>query len=116
MEVKEQRLRKTFPNLMQEITGNEQSIKIQSIRSTHDVTEKSAQTQKNFTNYNPDIIDFLRRCDNNQQAEEIINYMEERSEITHNYAEKLRQQLRKRGVRSFGSKKEEGYYFGSKTQ
>ena len=114
MEIEEQRLKKTFPNLMQEVTENEQSIKIQSIRSNHDMAEKSAQAQKNFTNYNPDIIDFIRRCDNKQQAEEIINYMEERSEVTHNHAEKLRQQLRKRGVRSFGSKKEEGYYFGKK--
>lgn len=116
MEIEEQQRKKTFPNLMYEITENKQTIEVHSIRSDNDVAEKSAQAKKNFSNYNPDIIDFIRRCDSKQQAEEIINFMEERSEITQSYAEKLKRQLRKRGVRSFGSKKKEGYYFGGSTQ
>ena len=116
MEIEKHRLKKTFPNLIHEIAEKEQTIKVSSIRSDSDVAEKSAHAKKNFSNYIPDIIDFLRRCDSNQQAEEIINYMEERSEITHNYAEKLKRQLRRRGLRSFGSKKEEGYYFGGSTK
>lgn len=116
MKIKEDRLRKTLPNLAKEMSDSERSIKIHSIRSDIDVAEKKAFAQRNLANYSPDIIDFIRRCDNNQQVEEIIDYMEERSEITRKYALKLRQQLKKRGVRSFGSRKEEGYYFKAVTQ
>jgi len=63
-----------------------------------------------FRGYNPDVIDFLRRCDNEKQAYEIIDYLEKRKEISAEYASQLRKQLRERGVRSFGSKKEDGYY------
>jgi hypothetical protein len=36
--------------------------------------------------------------------------MEKKGEIDQRYAQKLRTQLKKRGVRSFGAKREEGYY------
>jgi hypothetical protein len=58
----------------------------------------------------PDVIDFIRRCDTEEQAEEIIAYMEKRGEIEKQYAERLRKQLKDKGVRSFGPKKEENYY------
>jgi hypothetical protein len=58
----------------------------------------------------PDVIDFIRRCDTEEQAEEIIAYMEKRGEIEKQYAERLRKQLKDKGVRSFGLKKEENYY------
>jgi len=37
--------------------------------------------------------------------------LEKRGELTKEYAAELREQLKKEGVRSFGSKKEENYYF-----
>jgi len=111
MEIDEDRFKRTFPKLAKEMKLGKQKVAINSIRSDTKTSEKVAKTQKNLSNYNPDVIDFLRRCDNKQQAEEIITYMENRGEITHNYARKLRQQLQKKGVRSFGTKKEEGYYF-----
>ncbi len=40
----------------------------------------------------------------------IISYMEKRGEIETQYATKLRRQLKERGVRSFGPKKEHDYY------
>jgi hypothetical protein len=64
-----------------------------------------------FRHYNPTVIDFIRRCDTEEQAEAIIAYLEKRCELTNEYAEKLRAQLKKEGVRSFGPKKEENYYF-----
>lgn len=111
MEVGKERFRKMFPNLAREIDDEEQKVSIDSIRTEPKTAEKSAATQKNLSNYDPDVIDFLRRCDNVQQAEEIITYMQNRGEVTPNYAKQLRQQLRKKGIRSFGSKKKEGYYF-----
>jgi len=111
MGISKDQIKKTFPNLAEEMDMGKQKILINSIRSNPETAEKTAKAQKNLSNYNPDIIDFLRRCDNKQQAEEIINYMENRGEINQNYAQKLRQQLKKKGLRSFGPKKEEGYYF-----
>lgn len=111
MEISKDRFKKMFPNLTEEMNSEKQKVNINSVRSNRKAIEKKKETRKNLSNYDPDIIDFLRRCDTNQQAVEIIAYMENRGEITHNYAQKLRQQLKKKGVRSFGSKKEEGYYF-----
>lgn len=71
---------------------------------------KKKPAAKCFDNYNPDVIDFLCRCDTAKQAAEIIDYLEKRGEIDHKYAQKLRTQLKKKGIRSFGAKREEGYY------
>jgi len=51
----------------------------------------------------------LRRCDTEEQAVQTIEYLEGRNEITREYAEELRKQLEEKGVRSFGSKREEDY-------
>jgi hypothetical protein len=56
-------------------------------------------------------VDFLRRCDTNAQAEEIIAYLEKKGEITPQYATELRSKLKAGGVRCFGPKKEEFHYF-----
>jgi hypothetical protein len=111
MEISKDQFKKTFPHLAKEMNGDQKGVTVDSIRSDTRAAEKTAATQKNLSNYDPDIIDFLRRCDNTQQAEEIINYMHDRGEITDDYAKKLRLQLKKKGLRSFGPKKEEGYYF-----
>lgn len=64
-----------------------------------------------FAGYNPDVIDFLRRCDNDAQAHEIIDFLEKRGELTVEEAKELREKLAKDGVRGFGEKKQTGYYF-----
>jgi hypothetical protein len=65
---------------------------------------------KKFVGYTPDVIDFIRRCDKAEDAEDIIFYLEKRREISSGYANKLRKQLKTKGVRSFGPKKEDDYY------
>ena len=64
-----------------------------------------------FAGYDPNVIDFIRRCDKEEQAIEIINYLEKKNEITEEEAKNLKNQLIKKGLRSFGEKKEEGFYF-----
>jgi hypothetical protein len=61
--------------------------------------------------FNPSAVDFIRRCDTEAQAEEIIAYLQKKGEITKENADELRRQLKRDGVRSFGPKKEEYYYF-----
>ena len=102
-------LKKMFPNLAKELGSSENKVQVNSVRTECETGEK-ASTKKRFTHYVPDVIDFIRRCDTEKQAEEIIAYLEKRGEINEEYAQRLRIQLKERGVRSFGSKKEHDHY------
>ncbi len=104
----DKRFKKMFPHLAKELEADGSVMTITSVRS--DVKTGERASTKKFAGYMPDVIDFLRRCDTQQQAEEIIDYLEKRREIDGEYAKRLRKQLRERGVRSFGPKKEEDYY------
>lgn len=66
--------------------------------------------QRKFAGYDPDVIDFIRRCNDEEEALEIIEYLRGREEITVEEADRLRRQLEEEGLRSFGPKKEPGYY------
>jgi hypothetical protein len=111
VDTKKDEFRRMFPRLSEEMESGKRKISIESICSDQESAEKVTANSKALVNYDPDIVDFLRRCDNNGQAEEIINFMEKRGEITHHHAQNLRKQLKKRGLRSFGTKKKEGHYF-----
>jgi len=108
VEFDKETFKKMFPNLAKQLESNENKITINSVRSEVQTGERAAS--KRFVNYVPDVLDFIRRCDTEEQAEEIIAYMEKRGEIGKQYVEKLRKQLKEKGVRSFGPKKEENYY------
>jgi hypothetical protein len=101
-------MRKMFPYLSRELELNGNRVAISSVRTDAPVGENASS--KCFSHYMPDVIDFIRRCDTSEQAEEIIAYMEKTGEIERQYANKLRRQLRDNGVRSFGPKKEHDYY------
>lgn len=99
-----ERFRKLFPHLARELEDGVMTFPIGGIRWS--------QQSENFDELrNPDIISFLRRCQTIEEAEEVINYMERKGEISKDYAEQLRKQLRERGLRSFGEYKSPGYYF-----
>jgi len=108
MEFDRKRFRKMFPHLTEEVDSSQQRIAISSVRSDVNIGEQASS--KRFDGYVPDAIDFIRRCDTEQQAEEIINFLEKRKEINREYARKLRTQLKTKGVRSFGPKKQDDYY------
>jgi len=109
VELDKKTLKKRFPNLAKEFEYTENKVPINSVRTDLKTGEKTASNR--FIHYMPDVIDFIRRCDTEEQAEEIINYMKKKGEIDKPYADKLKKQLKKKGVRSFGSRKEENYYF-----
>lgn len=110
MKLDKETFKKMFPNLAEELDSEEHRVSMNSVR-TDSQTGESAASADQFTHYTPDVIDFVRRCETEKQAEEIIAYMEKRGEIGKPYADKLRKQLKTKGVRSFGPKKEENYYF-----
>ena len=108
MDMNKKRFRKMFPHLAQELEGGDSRVAIGSVRSDLQTGEKTSS--RKFASYIPDVIDFLRRCDTEKQAEEIICYLEGRGEISPDYAKRLKEQLKMKGVGSFGSKKENDYY------
>jgi hypothetical protein len=124
VETNKESIKKMFPNLIKELEGGESKVRIDSVRAdpTHaeegieGTDEALIEQAKNalpdkFRHYSPTVIDFIRRCDTETQAEEIICYLLKRKEITEENACDLRSQLKKNGLRSFGSKKEAGFYF-----
>jgi len=109
METDKKSFKKMFPNLSEELEGGASKVSIDAVRTDSASDEKPLPDK--FSHYDPTVVDFIRRCDTEEQAEEIIAYLEKRGELTKEHAAKLRKQLKKEGVRSFGSKKEENYYF-----
>ena len=102
----DENFRRRFPHLTAELEGPG-TMRISGVRSSVEEGEKAAC---DLRGYSPGVVEFIRRCDSEEQALEIINYMEERGEITTDYAKQLRRQLTERGLRSFGSKREPGCY------
>ena len=108
-ELDKESLKKMFPNLARELQADENKVRVNSVRADQEEGEKVA-TSQSLDDYMPDVVDFIRRCDTEEQVEEIIRYLEKRREIDKEYAQKLRKQLKEKGVRSFGTKKEKDYY------
>ena len=100
---------KRFPALAKEL--GEGGIPIEAFRADEEEGEREAEPV-DFSGYEPTVIDFLRRCETDEEALEIINWMESRGEITPEIAKELRITLAKKGVRAFGPKKEWGWYAG----
>ena len=88
--------KKNFPNLYREIESPGGGMKVK--------VDKGK-------GYDPSVMDFLGWCSTDDQAVEIIDYLEKRGEITALYADSLRKQVREKGVRSLVGKREPGYYF-----
>jgi len=124
LEVEKKSMKKMFPNLIKELENSENKVPIDGVRAdaaeaeegVTGVEETLIEQAENaasdmFRHYNPTVVDFIRRCDTNAQAEEIVAYLQKRGEVTAKEANEIRKQLKKDGLRSFGPKKEEDYYF-----
>jgi len=108
MEIDRKTFKKLFPNLYREMMMKKMSISIDAVRVDQDRAEEEARRPRAPTM--PTAIDYLRRCEDDDEAMKVIEYLEKRGEISSKEAEKLRKQVTERGVRSFGKKKEWGYY------
>jgi hypothetical protein len=109
VETDKKSFKKMFPNLSEELEGEDSKVPIDAVRADSEAAEKSMPDK--FRNYDPNVVDFIRRCDTIEQAKTIIAYLEKRGEVSKEYAEELKGELKKQGLRSFGPKKKEGYYF-----
>ena len=127
MAINKKSIKKIFPHLYEELESGEVKVPINAVRKSPleaeevavggecDCTEEEAtacsETPDKLRHFNPSAVDFIRRCDTQVQAEEIIAYLQKKGEITKDNADQLRCQLKRDGVRSFGPKKEEYHYF-----
>jgi hypothetical protein len=140
MALEKKDMKKMFPHLFEELEGGEVKVPINAVRKNAEeaeaevgaieydaddcsctecpdqkdgakATDLPVHIPDKLRHFNPQAIDFLRRCDTESQAEEIIIYLEKKGEITKEYASELRAQMKKDGVRCFGPKKEENHYF-----
>ncbi len=99
--------KRLFPNLAKELEENRCiTIRISSIRTDMEYAEKKLRER-----YEPDVIDYLRRCKDEEEGFKVIEFLEKTGEISKEYADRLKNQLKEKGIRSFGSKKEWGFYY-----
>jgi hypothetical protein len=120
MTIDKKSVKKMFPHLYDELEMGEVKVPINAVRKDAEAIENAECEEVDFEptvlpdklrHFNPSAVDFIRRCDTVAQAEEIIAYLQKKGEITKENADELRGQLKRDGVRSFGPKKEEYYYF-----
>lgn len=105
--MEKKKFREIFPNLADELEGGKNTV---SLRDSDDEKRESILANRKWVGYDPDIIDFIRRCENEEQVLEIIEYMEKINEISFEKANELRKKLAEGGVRSFGSIKNDDFY------
>ena len=98
--------RKKFPKIAQEMGGTG-TVRIGAVRTSSKEAEKVAHS---VHGYEPSAVDYIRRCDSDEQALDIINFLEKKGDIEPEYANRLRTQLARQGLRSFGAKKNPGCY------
>ena len=128
MAIDKKSLKKMFPNLYNELETGEVKVPINAVRKNPLDSEEVVaceecnkceeeefapytETSDRLRHFNPSVVDFIRRCDTEAQVEEIIAYLQKKGEITQENAEQLRCKLKRDGVRSFGPKKAQNYYF-----
>ncbi|MCW4023715.1 MAG: DUF2095 domain-containing protein [Candidatus Bathyarchaeota archaeon] len=119
MAIEKKSFKKMFPKLYDELEEGENKVSIDAVRKTpeeeaeelQDALEFEQSIPDKFRHFSPSAVDFIRRCDTHEQAEEIIAYLEKKGELSCEDAKKMRCQLKNEGLRSFGCKKEDNYYF-----
>jgi hypothetical protein len=100
--------REAFPALSKEL--EEKATKTYKIDGVRTMSEETEPNKSERTIFEPDVVDYIRRCDTMSQAMEIVEFLLKQSEITSSQAREIKSQLKTDGLRSFGAKKEKDHY------
>ncbi len=112
-------LKKKIPHLLEEISGNKKSLKIDSIiTQVEETIEEDLQVSKDeFPKElsEPGLVDFIRRCKNIEEAFKILDYLLTRKEISQKEYDSLKTQIKTdqdliKFVNKQGGFKKPGYY------
>ncbi|MCS7137393.1 MAG: DUF2095 domain-containing protein, partial [Candidatus Caldarchaeum sp.] len=76
MEIDVEEFRRRFPALYRELIEHRMELKVSGVRSEANFAEKEVYSSS------PTAIDYLRRCDTDEQGREVITYLLRRGEIT----------------------------------
>jgi len=95
--------KKQFPKLAEEMESGVGKADIE-------FQGEKPRAKRKFAEHDPDAIDFIRLCSTDDQAYEIIEYLEKRGELTKEAADEMCKQLMEQGLKSFGRKKKFGHY------
>ncbi|MFX0086061.1 MAG: DUF2095 family protein [Candidatus Hodarchaeota archaeon] len=107
-------LREKFPNLYSELTEKKMSLGIDEIKEdliTSTLRDGEKREVDPFSNYEPNIFDYLCRAKTEDEGLEIIKFLEKQNQLSQKSADELRKTLLQDGIRSFGSFRSTGYYF-----
>lgn len=104
-EIEDEEFEDVFPTLFREIKDGEKGILKEEQR-----TSSGSKKARKFRGHTPGAIDFICRCKSEQEAEEIIDYLLRKGEITEEYANNLKKQLQEKGLEYFGEHRTPGYY------
>ena len=102
------RFKKLFPNLAKELESGESRVNFENAE------KENPNNKRKWAGYDPDVLDFIRRCDDVKQADDVIDFLERRGEISPDRASELRKQIQELGLRSFGNKKINDFYHKSR--
>lgn len=102
--------KRLFHHIVDEIESGTSKVDLNKVKQPTLSTKLSYKEERKYAGYQPGAIDFIRRCRNPQEAEEIITYLEKKGDITNEDAMVLRKRLNEEGLRSFGPWKEPGSY------
>lgn len=115
-------LKKYLPHLMDEIAEQKKSLKINSVDyNVESIENKSSHAQPKVNNShieeltNPSVIDFIRRCSTNLEAEEILQYLLNKNEISQEQYNSIKKKIsQENGLKNLielhGGFKRPGYY------
>lgn len=102
-----EQFKKLFPHLVEEMENGRSKAELSDNFETDNFPRGK---KRRWVGYDPDAIDFIRRCETIEQAREVVEYLESKGEITSDRAIEIQKQLDIEGLRSFGAKKEKGFY------
>lgn len=103
------RFKKLFPYLAEEMESGQSKVHLDEDSETEGSGTRT--NARKWAGYDPDVVDFIRRCETVEQAKEVVEYLESRGEITAERAEEVKKQIAEGGLRSFGAKKDKGFYY-----
>jgi len=100
--MEKKKIEELFPNLTKEIKeGSTKIVKLD---------RALPGSQRKWAGFNPEAIDFLRRCTKKEEAHEVIDYLEKRGEISQEKADMFREKLENEGLSAFGKHKDQDFY------
>jgi hypothetical protein len=107
-------LKDKFPHLHSEMTEKMMQLNIEDVEgdiALSDETDSPLASADPFRNFEPSTLDYIYRAKTDEEAEEIIQFSLKQGNITPEEAKDFFEQLREKGVRSFGPIRTSGHYF-----